>query len=199
MIAMRAFVLIALAGACGDSPATPDAAPDAPIVPVFRNAVATPDAELAPQALRILGKLPAPNSSACKNCHPMTRAELGEWKTLSDAALPACFADLAVATTESALAMIDCMHASPGEPASPYYADKLGIFSTGAELPWFEFLFWRAYGSDRTEYDRFLVQAGMPKGSPTLAQPDFDIVTEWFVRGMPNLEDHVPPDPTLAP
>lgn len=189
---MRACLVAALiAGACSDSPATPDA----PVAPVFRNPVAIPDAELAPLALQVLGKIPAPNSAPCKNCHSMTRTMLGSWKVLSADALPTCFADLTIATTESALAMIDCMRADPGIPTSDYDADKLGVYSSGAELPWFEFLFWRANGPDRTELDRFIAQAGMPRGSPTLAQPDFDLVTEWFVRGLPNLEDHVPPDP----
>jgi len=193
---MRACVVAALVlGACSGSPATPDAQPDAAVVPVFRNPVATPDAELAPQALAILGKIPAPNSAPCKTCHTMTRTMLGSWQVLSADALPTCFADLSIATTDSALAMIDCMRADPGIPASDYDADKLGIYSSGAELPWFEFLFWRAYGNDRVELDRFIAQAGMPRGSPTLVQADFDLVTEWFMRGLPNLEDHVPPDP----
>lgn len=196
MEAMRTYVAAALiAEACSASPGTSDAMTDAPIVPVFRNPVATPDAELAPLALGILGKLPAPTNAGCKTCHSMTRAQLASWRALSDTALPTCFADLGVATTESALAMIDCMRATPGVPTSAFHADKLGIFSTGTELPWFEFLFWRAYGSDRSELDRFVVQCGMPRGLPSLAQADFDVVTEWFVRGLPGLEDHVPPDP----
>ena len=190
---MKALMLVVAVGAaCGsEAPAGPDAA----VAPTLRNPVTLPDDQLAPQALEILGKLPGPTSAPCKNCHPMVRSELATWRVDTDKALPTCFVDLAISTTESALAMIDCMRAVPGGPA--YAAKRIGILSTGAELPWFEFLFWRAYGDDRRELDKFIVQGGMPKGSPTLSQAHFDLVTEWFLRGLPNLEAHVPPDPTV--
>ena len=193
---MRACALFAcaLAAGCSDSPAAPpDAAPDAAVAPVFRNPVTLGDDELAQQALQIIGKLPAPNSAPCKSCHTMTRAMLTSWQASTAASLAnGCFSDLTIATTESALAMIDCMRKMPGSP--DFSAKQVGVLSTGAELPWFDFLFWRAYG-DQLEQDKFIGQAGMPKGDPTLAQPDFDLVAEWFVRGIPSMEKYVPPDP----
>ncbi|MBX7197130.1 MAG: hypothetical protein K1X94_34090, partial [Sandaracinaceae bacterium] len=209
------------ATACDNPPPTPDAAatPDATLVddagndagvaldayqppdawftgvPPFRNPVATPDLELARQALRLLG---APAAGAtelyCNDCHGLTRQTIRNWRALSDQALTTCLTDLDVGSDASAADMVACFR--NGEVFDP---EHVGIFSTAAELSWFRYVFEHgAGGSWETEYANFVEQAGMPPGgSPhaALDQAQFDIVAEWFIRGVPGLEEVLPEDP----
>ena len=202
---MRHAILCIFLVACGGSHATvPDAAEldaaiDAPDpAPVFRNAVALPDDMLALEALQILGApVPGATKTTCTGCHGLTRQQLHYWRALSDTAMTSCFTDLSVASVASAQAMVACMHAMPGIATSDYATPKLGVFATAAHLPWFEFTFKRAYGADApAQLALFQSQAGMPRGGMLpLTQPQFDIVAEYFVRGLPLLEQLIGQDP----
>ncbi|HEY5928292.1 MAG TPA: hypothetical protein VIV11_41675 [Kofleriaceae bacterium] len=198
----RLVVVIAIAGCGKPHDATPDApvdvAIDAPMAPVFRNPVNLPDEQLATEALKILGANVSGASSNCEGCHGMTRQRLNYWRALSDVAIDKCFTDLSVATPESALAMIDCARSMPEVPGSDFDTKKLGIYATAAKLPWYAFTFWRAYGDEGTaKLAQFQDAAGMPKGdaAPALTQEQFDIVAEWFSRGVPALDATLPNDP----
>ena len=75
---MWVIALVSLGAACSDPAAsTPDAAidaaVDAPLAPVFRNPVSLPDAELAMEALKILGADLPSAQQECQDCHGMTR------------------------------------------------------------------------------------------------------------------------------
>ena len=200
----RAIVLVWLIG-CGGSSSTPpdaevpaDVSFDAPTLPVFRNPVATPDAQLALQALQLLGaQVSGTNPSSCSGCHGMTKQNLRYWRALSDTSMTSCLTDLNVTTQQSAMSMIDCMRAMPTLPASDYDTKKLGIYAIAAKLPWFTYTFWKAYGDGyATQLAQFQAEAGMPKGAITpLTQPEFDIVAEWFARGLPGLEQTLVTDP----
>lgn len=182
-----------------DAPRGPDAytSPDAWFegVPPFRNPVATPDAELARQALRILGS-PAAGATAvyCNDCHGLTRQTIRHWRALSDTALSSCLTDLAVTSDTSAATMVDCFR--NGEV---YDTTRVGVFATAAQLAWFRYVFEHGAGATwETEYAAFVERAGMPPmDSPhaSLDQAQFDIVAEWFIRGVPALEDVLPEDP----
>ncbi len=183
---------------CGDNLRTPDASTDAPTAPVFRHPVALADDELALQALQLLGaEVPGARSSSCGSCHGLTHQRLRYWGALSDTALATCLTDLEVTSSESAREMIDCTRAMPSQPDTDFETRKLGIFSTAAELPWFAYTFERAYGSDApAQLAAFHDLAAMPRGEVTsLTQAEFDIVAEWFVRGMPALDQTLVTDP----
>lgn len=198
---MRGLCLVIAIAACGEPHgATPDAAVDAaidaPMVPAFRNPVALPDDELAMQALTILGAVNGSDAS-CDGCHGMTRQRLRYWRALSDMSMEKCLTDLSVATPQSALQMIDCLRMMPDVPGSDFAATKLGIYASAAKLPWFQFTFWRAYGDEGPQQlAAFVAAAGMPQGDQAaLTQEQFDIVAEWFSRGVPSLDASLPIDP----
>jgi len=182
-----------------DAPRGPDAyaSPDAWFegVPAFRNPVSTPDAELARQALRIMGS-PAAGATEvyCNDCHGLTRQTIRHWRALSDTALSSCLTDLAVSSDASAATMVDCFR--NGEV---YDTTRVGVFATAAQLAWFRYVFERGAGATwETEYAAFVERAGMPppeSGHASLDQAQFDIVAEWFIRGVPALEDVLPADP----
>jgi hypothetical protein len=203
---MRRFVLgVLFAIGCGNDPkVTPDApdmpadaAPDGPTLPAFRNPVNLPDDQLALEALKILGaNVPGAQTMSCNNCHGMTRQKLRNWRALSDTAMSTCLTDLSVATPESALSMIDCVRSMPSIPTSDYQAKKLGIYATATHLPWFEYTFWRAYGDGAMpKRIELTTTAGMPRDITPFTQAQFDIVAEWYARGLPRLEETLPQDP----
>ncbi|MBA3397722.1 MAG: hypothetical protein H0T89_34175 [Deltaproteobacteria bacterium] len=199
---MRIALILAVVGCSGGGGGVPDAAPedaaiDAAIAPLLRNPIDLPDDALALQALQLLGaNVEGANAESCNSCHGLTRQNLRYWRGLSDAAMASCLTDLAVGSPESARTMIDCARSMPAVPGSDYASKKLGIYSTATELPWFRFAFWRAYGADATTKLAELTQtAGMPKQGTPFTQPQFDIVAEWFARGLPLLEETLPQDP----
>jgi hypothetical protein len=183
-------VIVIASAACGNESATP--APDAVMVdaavaPVFRNAVALPDSELATQSLDIL--------KTCSNCHAITRQRIRYWRALSDNAMASCLTDLSLPDQATAQKTIDCSRAMPTSGVSDFQTTKLGIYATATHLPWFQFAFWRAYGEDAGQLAQFQQQIGMPKEGTPLTQAQFDIVAEWFARGVPMLDETLPVDP----
>jgi len=200
---MRRAVLLALIGCGGQgNNVTPDAAPadaaiDAPMAPVFRNPVDLPDDQLALEALKLLGgNVEGAAAESCNSCHGITRQNLRYWRALSDTAMASCFTDLSLGSAQSAQATIDCMRSMPAVPTSDYATKHLGIYAIATHLPWFEFAFWRVYGGDATSrLGELTTTAGMPRGLTPFTQAQFDIVAEWFVRGLPELEATLPQDP----
>jgi len=196
---MRRVVVLVLVG-CGGGHAArqPDAAPadvaiDADPVPAFRNAVALPDDQLAAQALAILGA--TGSVEECGACHGLTRQHLRYWRALTDTSMTSCLTDLEVSSQQAALQMIDCLRMMPSVPGSDFTADKLGVAAAAARLPWFQYTFDKAYGDQgAAQLADFIGQAGMPKTGHVLTQPEFDIVAEYFARGLPLLDSLLPQD-----
>ncbi|MCE9580138.1 MAG: hypothetical protein K8W52_43885 [Deltaproteobacteria bacterium] len=182
-----------------DADTTPDATPDAyPAAPVFRNPLTTPDDQLALQALQILGaNVPGARADSCNHCHSATRQNIRYWRAVTDTAMTTCFTDLAVTSQESAKSMLDCLRIDPTMPATVFSPHKFGVFATAARLPWFAYTANRAYGADGpSQLANLIDQGGMPRGTITpLTQDDFDIVAEWFLRGVPLLDETLPEDP----
>jgi hypothetical protein len=100
--------------------------------------------------------------------------------------------------------MVACLRIDPANEQSPYSPVKAGIYSAAAHLGWFQDLFKAAYpvdefGTDRwvIEYGKFKSRVVMPKGNlPRFSQGQFDIVAEWFARGLPQLSRVLPDDGT---
>ncbi|MFT3692875.1 MAG: hypothetical protein QM831_07025 [Kofleriaceae bacterium] len=182
-----------------DGSIVPDAPIDAAVAPVFRNAVTMPDDQLATQALQILGaNVAGHNTSSCNSCHGMTKQHIAYWRALGDTAMSSCLTDLAPTTQAGALAIVNCLRLAPTDPSSQFAPQKLGIYASASRLPWFNYVFDLAYGAgDPTQKNNFIAQAGMPHNSliQPLTQQQFDIVAEWFVRGLPLLDTDLPQDP----
>ncbi len=179
-------------GDSGGGPTT-DAGRDAgdPLVaPLFRNAVDLPDDELARQALRLMGAPEAGGSGSCSECHAITRQNVRRFWDISDTAWRTCFADLAVESEAAAQSIVDCFQ----EDGGLYSTSNLGVFATGANFDWFRFVFRRALGTGwEEEYERFRMRVVQPPDSHTaLTQAEFDLLTEWFLRGTPWVEDVLP-------
>jgi len=191
------LLLSLLLAACGggSSDPTPDAAPDAPPPPppTFRNPVSLPDDELAKQALALLGAPVEGHVERCNGCHGMTRSTVDRWAQESAAAWTSCLEDLDLSTPEKAKLKVDCARMDPSNGSSPFSAKRLGIYSTAARLPWFQYAFDKAFAGSTEQLDQFRSVAGMPQaGIAPLTQPEFDIVAEWFQRGLPAIDTYLP-------
>ena len=175
----------------------PDAMPPR-VAPPFRNPVALPDQDLATQALALLGTPGSGGVDRCGGCHGVTRQKMRFWRALSDDSLASCLTDLEVSTPESANAMLDCLRSNPADSGTPFAASKLGIYTTAADLEWFAFVFETAFGDAgnwENELDIFQQRVAMPRGGTQYNQGEFDIIAEWFARGLPLLDDLMPADP----
>lgn len=169
-------------------PALPDAAEEH--APIFRNSVSTPDAELAAQALRLMGAPEAGGSGSCHECHGLTRESIASFRTVTDTAWASCFPELDPAMPAAAQSIVACFRDSMG-----YHTGNLGIFATGATFEWFQYVFRKAYGDTwETEYAMFLDRVQQPPSPRTpFTQPEFDLLTEWFLRGTPMVDAVLPP------
>jgi hypothetical protein len=191
------------AGGSPDAALPPPAPPDASIpaqAPPLRNPVDLNDAELAFTALQTLGAPQAFGQHSCNDCHTQTFALLKHWRELGDQSLSQCLTDLTVSTPEKARAMIDCLRANPQDASSPFVPSKLGVYTAAAHLDWFRYVFQRAYGSSwEGKYAAFQKRVAMPKGAnPPLTQAQFDVVAEWFARGLPEVGKYLPENPPPA-
>lgn len=188
-----------LAGCGDDAASTPDAPmPDAFVAPAFRNPRPDlTDEQLATQSLQMLGaSVEGAVDGTCGDCHGVTKQKLRYWRALSDTSLATCLSDLAISSVESARETIRCMRELEMETAD-FEAKKLGIFAVATKLPWFAALFDVAYGDEGpARLAEFQASAGMPKpGFLELTQDQFDVVAEWFARGLPMLDDTLRGDP----
>ncbi|HEY4057357.1 MAG TPA: PPC domain-containing protein [Kofleriaceae bacterium] len=109
-----------------------------------------------------------------------------------------------VASGMSAKERVDCMRLDPSRSDAPFNPGRIGIYAAGAHLGWFQDTFKAAYPADegsnnadtwQLEYGKFKNRSSMPKGNHArLTQPQFDIVAEWFARGLPKASTYLPPD-----
>jgi len=100
--------------------------------------------------------------------------------------------------------IVDCMRLEPGHADSPFGPGKVGIYAAAAHLGWFQDTFRAAFPVDEPgntedtwalEYGRFKSRSQMPKGNhPRLTQEQFDVVAEWFARGLPLLTTYIAAD-----
>jgi len=107
-------------------------------------------------------------------------------------------------TVQPASAVVDCLRLEPGHADSPFAVSKLGIYAASAHLGWFQDTFRAAFpeGEGTNTADTWALQYGMfknrvamPKGNhPRFSQAEFDIVAEWFDRGLPMLTTYLAPE-----
>lgn len=181
---------------------TTDAAVDGPVDASqgstrLRNPVSLADNELADQAAAILG---AGESKNCDRCHAISRSRLRSWRSLSAAAASTCLVDDVITSQSQALAIVDCLRADPTQATSSFRPDKLGIYATAAHLPWFATLFATAFPQDHAQaLAAFQEHVAMPRGEiGRLTQPEFDVLAEWFARGLPALDKVIAADPPVT-
>src|SRR5690606_37496928 len=77
---------------------------------------------------------------------------------------------------------------------------RLGVYSSATHLAWFDAVNAYAYGpsSGPMVATELVAAAGMPRGGGVaipFSQAQFDVVAEWFARGLPRLEETLPQDP----
>jgi len=186
---MRGWLVTSLLVACGDNLTRPDGPETA--APPLRNPVSLGDNTLALEALRLLGaNVDGAQTASCNNCHGLTKRQLESWGTMTDRALATCLTDPDVSSRESAREMIDCMRVDPTAPRSDFQAKKLGVFAAAGRLPWFDYTFEKAYAyAGAGELAKLQTLAAMPREGLGFTQEQFDIVAEWFVRGLPALDE----------
>ncbi len=100
--------------------------------------------------------------------------------------------------------IVDCTRLDPSHADSPFAPSKLGIYAAAAHLGWFQDTFKSAYPAGQNgntvdswalEYGKFKNRASMPKGNhPRFEQKEFDVVAEWFARGLPKLTTYIAAD-----
>ena len=197
----RVPLIVVLAGlaACGGdggSPTVvPDGAPDAPVpidapvdapipIPAFRNPVTMADLPLARAAAERLGVGPR---EACDGCHPLTAGQLRDWLASTHTA-DACLTNFMPGSAAEAQQILDCFRP---EATSPYEPHRLGIYTTAASLGWFRAVIQTAYSpSWGPKFAEWTSRMLMPRNTPSLlTQEEFDIVAEWFARGLPQLDN----------
>lgn len=199
--ALLSLVLVACGGGGGsDSPDAADVPIDAPAIdastiPLLRHRLAKwRDLELATRAVALMGAGGAKN---CDQCHALSRSRLQSWRSETDAAIAACFTNLEPTTQAQARAIVDCLRENTADATSDWTPVKLGVYATGVDLAWFGYVFDLAYGADGArQLGFFKDQALMPRGTAApYTQEEFDIVAEWFARGLPQLDAVMPAEP----
>jgi hypothetical protein len=162
--------------------------------PVLRAAVALPDEDLARQALALMGSATMGATGSCHGCHSLGRPTLTRWQSLTDAFATACLGATELPDVASVDSMVGCFHGHAA-PAPSFTASTFGIYAAAAHLPWFSFVFEHAseYADDwQAHHAQFVTSLGMPRAGTRLSQAEFDVVAEWFARGLPRLFDLVP-------
>ncbi|MBK9034142.1 MAG: hypothetical protein IPL61_23255 [Myxococcales bacterium] len=178
-----------------DSAPPVDAPVDAFIIPVLRNPVGLADDQLAMQASLLLGQ---GGSMRCNQCHAISRDRLRSWETESSAAVSNCLTNTAPMTQAEGAAIVDCLRATPGVVTSGWPPHNFGIYATAARLDWFLYVFNLAFGPTEgpNQLAMFQAETAMPRGvGAPYTQGEFDIVAEWFARGLPMLDVVIPADP----
>jgi len=104
----------------------------------------------------------------------------------------------------SAKDRVNCFRLEEENTNSPFTPTKLGIYSAAAHQGWFQDTFKAAFPAGESgntsdtwalQYGKFKNRVSMPKGNhPRLDQAQFDIVAEWFARGLPRLSTYIAPD-----
>jgi hypothetical protein len=158
--------------------------------------VSLDDEALGQQALAVLGSSAVGASGSCSSCHALGRPTLTRWQQLTQAFASACLGNTALPDQAAVDATLGCFgsHASGSAGFAP--AD-FGIYAAAAHLPWFSFVLSHsaptaAEGAD--EHAQFVARVGMPRAGAPLTQEQFNLVAEWFTRGLPGLFQLVPED-----
>jgi hypothetical protein len=164
--------------------------------PLLRDAIALPDDQVAREALRVLGSSAVGADGSCRDCHTLGRPTLTRWSSLTEAFAGDCLADPTLANDADADAMLACFQSHAKAPGALVPAD-FGIYAAATHLRWFSFVFEHATGESgdwQARHEAFVESVGMPRAGALLTQDQFDVVAEWFARGLPELFELVPED-----
>lgn len=197
---------------CGNEPTNPaciwEELPKRPGDPTELPVIEATGEELAAEALAILG---APYTykgesfeatRRCGECHATSRFGFREWQKRTSQAMEAGIdvrEDVESLTQEEAVQRVNFLR--DGGEGSVFAAYKLGIFTAGAQFPYYQRLFQKAYGTDwGVKYGAFLQRVSMPKGShPPLSAHEFAVLTKWFAEeNLAHLDELLPEVPPPA-
>lgn len=126
----------------------------------------------------------------CNQCHTAGRADVKRWGENMLTVAQDCFTG-----TMTAAERVACMSDDPSNPSSGFSAEKLGLFSAGANR--LQALFMQA---DPTggRFAKFKA-ASMPVGNsvPAMTSAEFQKIIDWVFAGMPAFNDVFggPPEP----
>ena len=163
--------------------------------PPLRDPVTLADAELAREALRLLGSSEVGGNGPCKNCHSLGRPTLTRWAKLTQDFADACLDQADFTDQADVDAMFSCFQEQAGD-GEPFAPANFGIYAAAASLPWFSFVFEHASEVDNATREKqgFVTRVGMPRAGTAWTQDEFDVVAEWFARRLPNMLELVPAD-----
>ncbi|MGH1341293.1 MAG: hypothetical protein ACRBN8_07070, partial [Nannocystales bacterium] len=184
-------------------------APTEPGDPTELPTIETTGPELARAALAAIGAryLDESNNEVdqnrrCSECHAMSRYNVGgEWLERTNAAISAGInltEDPDEYSQQQAMDLVNYMRKDSSNPNSVFAPFKIGVFSAGAQFPYFRKLFDKAFGAEGAiAYAGFLARVSMPKGShPPFSAEEFATVIKWFVdEDVANLEAVMPEAP----
>jgi hypothetical protein len=159
------------------------------------------DLQLAKKALGVMGSAAVGAEGSCRTCHAISRPTLSKWRYLTDAIDQNCLRNPSLSDQQSVDDIFDCINYASEEFESTITQTspkQLGIYSAAAHLGWFEFAFAHASSTQpdwKEQHKKFVGSAGMPRAGEKLSQESFDVVAEWFARGLPKLRDLVPLQP----
>jgi hypothetical protein len=164
--------------------------PDAGPLPALRNPVDMEDDALALLALQKLGADVVGAEERCDGCHALTNAQIRQWRNYTAGALP-CLENVQ-SSQASAEAAFECLESASG--SGRLATRTYGVLAAAGSLEYFDKLFDAGYGNASNIYENhFLPETSMPPGGVNaLTQGEFDVVAEWFVRGLPRLDFYVP-------
>jgi len=143
-------------------------------------------------ALRLLGADVAGTETRCQECHTPNIFTLNRWAQQTWEARWMCLYE----SDDDRTALpprdqIDCLRSDPDDVDAPFAPDRLGIYTAGAHLPYFENLFKAAFPQNEwaQRYARFKSEVSMPNdGRHLLLEADFDLLLKWTHDGMPSME-----------
>lgn len=162
--------------------------------PPLRDSVALDDADLARQALALLGSSAVGAEGSCRNCHSLGRPTLSHWSRLTAQLDADCLQDTSLPDGSAVDSMLSCFR-SHAAPATTFAPAHFGIYAAAAHLPWFTFVFEHASADAaawQMRHEDFVANVGMPRAGTLFTQQQFDVVAEWFARGLPRLFELVP-------
>jgi hypothetical protein len=180
-------------GAIGDQEQAPA---DWSSPPILFERVSLADEELARQALTLMGSSSVGASGSCATCHSLGRPTLTRWLQLTNGFADACLGSTALPDAAAVEAMYGCFSSHSTSSAALAPSD-FGIYSAAAHLPWFSYVLERteaAGGDGAAFHQHFVERVGMPRAGDRWSQADFNLLAEWFARGLPGLFALVPED-----
>jgi hypothetical protein len=168
--------------------------------PKLRSPVSEEDLALGREVLGMLGSSAVGSSGSCASCHTLGRPTLTRWLSLTHDLETECLGDVGLADRAAVDAIYDCFEGHAGATVG-FAPSDFGIYAVATQLPWFAFLFERATATAAVAeqmQQQFAQRVGMPRGGEAWTQAEFDLLAEWFARGLPGLFELVPADPGAA-